>query len=128
MILQWSRVILGIFASILISLLGLAAVMGLVIAFSAANSIQDVQSLSRYGFLNSVLFGLGCVWGSYITLRRLSVGHVLHGFLIGLGVGLVNFTLTDTTFIGNLITLLLTLPAGVLGARMAELNPRPRSQ
>lgn len=122
--LNWSRIIIGILGSILFGILGLAAIVGLVIAFSAADTIQDVQNLPRYAVITSIMVGLGCAWGAFVSLRKLPAQHLVHGFSIGLGVGLLNFAINPAPFMINFLTLLMTIPAGIFGARMAQLNPK----
>ena len=121
--LSWSRILLGILSSLLFGILGLGVIVGAVIAFSAADTIQDVQNLSRYAVIASIMVGIGCAWGAFVTLRKLPSRHLLHGFIIGLGVGLLNFAINPAPFMTNFLTLLMTIPAGIFGARMAELNP-----
>lgn len=117
---NWSRLFLGIVGSALFSILGLGAIIGIVIAFSAAESIADVQNVARFSFVTSVLIALSCGWGALVALRGLKGRHILHGFLIGLAVGLLNYLVTPASFVTNLLTLLMALPAGIVGGRLAQ--------
>ncbi len=122
----WSRVALGALASFLVGVLILGVLIGIVVAFSSANSIQDVRGLPRFSFVTSVLTALAAAWGAYFALRDLPARHSLHGLLIGLSAGLLNFVLAPGDWIANILTLLMALPAGVFGSRIAERNPRKR--
>lgn len=117
---NWSRLLTGIVGSALFSILGLGAIIGLVIAFSPAESIADVQNVPRFSFVTSMLIALSCSWGALVALRELKGRHILHGLLIGLAVGLLNFLVTPADFVANLLTLLMALPAGIVGGRLAQ--------
>lgn len=125
---RWPRVMAGIIASFLVGVLILAALIAIVLAFSSAESIQEVQSIPRFGFVTSVLTALAAAWGAFFALRRLPAParYSLHGLLIGLGAGLLHFIFTPENWVANLFTLLMAIPAAVLGSRIAERNSLPR--
>ena len=125
---RWSRLLVGILASALFAVLSLGAIVLLVIAFGSAETLQDVQNLDRYSFIVSVMVGLSSAWGAYIALRGTDERMVLHGLLIGLGVGIINFLINPAPVIGNVLTLLMALPAGVFGSRVAEKAGQRRQQ
>ena len=120
---SWSRVLAGSAMAIAFALLISGLIIALVIQFSAAENIADVQNLSRFAVVVGVTLGLGCAWGAFVALRGLSANHVLHGALIGLVAGGLHFLVVPNPFILNLLILFMSLAAGVLGARMVELNP-----
>ncbi|NUQ38682.1 MAG: hypothetical protein HUU23_12990 [Caldilineales bacterium] len=121
----WNRTLAGILASLLLALLGLAAFINLAILMGAAANVVEAQNLPRFSFVTSLLMALSCAWGAWLTGRRLPEGVLLlHGFLVGLGVGLIGFLLIPAPFVANLLTLLMALPAGIFGARMAFPSPR----
>jgi len=121
----WSRVLVGVLASLLFALLGLAAFINLAILTGAAASVVEAQNLPRFSFITSLLMALGCAWGAWLTGRQLPERVLLlHGFLVGLGVGLLGFLLISAPFVGNLLTLLMALPAGIFGSRITLSSSR----
>jgi len=79
--LHWPTILLGIVGGVLISLLGLAAIIAVVIAFSAADSIAAVQALPRYGFAVSLMAALAAAWGAFLAIRRRPAHPSGHGVL-----------------------------------------------
>jgi hypothetical protein len=127
---RWSRVMVGVIAGFLADVLLLGGLIAILIAFTPAQTIQEAQSIPRYGFAASVITALAAAWGAFFALRTLTPGptarHNLHGLLIGFGAGLLPFIFTPGQWVANLITLLMCLPAAVLGSRLAERSTPPR--
>ncbi|NOX60639.1 MAG: hypothetical protein GXP42_01620 [Chloroflexi bacterium] len=124
----WLRALLGAAASIGFAILGSGLIIALVIRFSPADSLQEVQSLSRFAVVVGVMFGVGSAWGSFVALRGLPANHVKHGALIGALVGAFHFFVASSPFVLDGLVFIMTVAAGILGARIVELNPpKPRS-
>lgn len=127
---RWSRVMVGVIASFFAGVLLLGGMIAILLAFTSAETIQDVQAIPRYGFAASVLTALAAAWGAFFALRSLTPGptarHSLHGLFIGLGAGLLPFIFTPGPWIANFFTLLMAIPAAVLGSRLAARNTPQR--
>jgi len=127
---RWSRVMVGVIGSFLAGVLLLGGLITILIAFSSAQTIQEAQSIPRYGFAASMITALAAAWGAFFALRTLppdqASRHSLHGLLIGFGAGLLPFIFTPAQWGANLITLLMCLPAAVLGSRLAARSTPPR--
>lgn len=116
---RWLRILLGALASFVFGVLTLGLLAGLVLAFSPADSLAEVQAMPRFAFITSVMIALGCAWGAYTVLRGVTVRPTLHGALIGALVGIMSFFILSGDLILHLYTLLMAIPAGVLGSRLA---------
>lgn len=127
---RWSRIMVGVIASFLAAVLLLGGLIAIVIAVSSAQTIAEAQNIPRYGFAASVITALAAAWGAFFALRTLTPGptsrHTLHGLLIGLGAGLLPFIFAPGPWVANFITLMMCLPAAVLGSRLAERSTPPR--
>ncbi|RME83761.1 MAG: hypothetical protein D6775_07285 [Caldilineae bacterium] len=126
MAIPWARIIFGIVAGLLFSILGLGVIIGMVIAFSPAQTIADVQAIATFSAVMKVMLGVGSAWGAFLALRPVRRSHLVAGLLIGLGLGVLGSALISGPAVGTLLTLALTLLAGFIGARLAQLNPRRR--
>jgi|GEM_PF-3948607 len=116
---SWSRLGIGVLVSLVLGMLILGFVIALVMVFGPVDSIAAVQALPRFSFFAGLTMALACAWGAFIALRRLPGDHNRHGLLIGLMVGLIQFVLTPGDLVGHGLNLLMALPAGLFGARMA---------
>lgn len=123
---RWSRVLLGIVVGVILAVLGLGLIIAMLVVFSSAQTVAEVQALPRFSFVSNVMVALGCAWGVFVATRSLSSGHLLHGLLIALVIGLLNFAATPAPFVANLLTLLMAVLISVFASRMAQLNPRRR--
>jgi phosphate/sulfate permease len=112
---RWLRIVLGALVSFAFGVLTLGLLAGILIAFSPANSLVEVQAMPRFAFVTSVMIALGCAWGAYAVLRGVTIRTTLHGALVGA----LSFFVISGDVISHLYTLLMAIPAGVVGSRLA---------
>lgn len=116
---RWLRIVLGALVSFAFGVLTLGLLAGILIAFSPANNLAEVLAMPRFAFVTSVMIALGCAWGAYAVLRGVTIYTTLHGALIGAFVGILGFFVLSGDLISHLYTLLMAIPAGVVGSRLA---------
>ena len=116
---RWLRIVLGALVSFVVGVLTLGLLAGIILAFGPANTLAEVQAMPRFSFVTSVMIALGCAWGAYVVLRGVTIRTTLHGVLIGVLVGILGFFVISGDLIWHLYTLLMAIPAGVFGSRLA---------
>ena len=104
-------------------------VLGLIVAFiGRALGMADAP---EFNALFTVVVGLITVWVGYRLASRVQVQPVLHGFLIGLLVGVTNLVLNYLTLglsTREIAGFMLQVLAGTLGGRMAQRAAQARSR